>query len=84
MSYDDVPHVEFNGARIYHPKTKLGVLHSQPSWTRSRVQRHFKIGHAAAMHLINYAQWKGVLVQINSHAGVIRYASKGEGVDFDV
>ncbi len=77
MSYDDIPHVEFNGARIYHPETKLSVLRSQPSWTRSRVQRHFKVGHAAAMHLINYAQWEGVLVQIKSHAGVIRYTSVG-------
>ncbi|AUR98441.1 hypothetical protein NVP1251O_09 [Vibrio phage 1.251.O._10N.261.55.E5] len=79
--YNEVPHVEFNGARIYHPDVKMDVLRSQPDWTRSKVQRHFKVGHAAAMHLINYAQWKGVLTQINSHAGVIRYVSKTEGVE---
>lgn len=59
--YDSIPHVEFNGFRIYMPDNKMSVIKSRPTWTIARVQREFKVGYNQALLLIQYAIYIGVV-----------------------
>ena len=76
MAYEEIPHVEFDGARIYMPENKINVIKSRESWTIARIQREFRIGFNAAEHLVRYMQSIGVLSDSVDSRGISTYHVK--------
>ena len=76
--YEDIPHVEFKGYRIYHAESKLAHLKTEEYWTPSKVQRTLKCGHAPAMLLIEYAQSLAVLDLEEDSYGRFKVLVEGE------
>lgn len=59
--YDNVPHVNFRGFKIYNHENKMSAIKTKDFWTHSQLQREFKTGFNAVKLLVEYAQEVGVL-----------------------
>lgn len=71
---------KFEGFNIYAPENKLNHLKTEQWWTVSEIQRVFKIGYYASLHLIKYAQSEGVLKQRTRRHGINQWESINERV----